>query len=220
MSHARIVVIDRSTTENHAALERWVAAIDAQVRYHVCPAWSTHRVPVELGEVVLDGDWPVYLLDNADVAGALGYHDVDPHGNPYGRVFTKTTRADGLTVSSVISHEVIEAVVDPHVNMWAENPHDGKLYALEACDPVESDNYIYRGVEVSNFVWPEYFELPTSAVRFDERKKLRAPFTMSAGGYLIVRAGGRVTQVFADNSRRRKVRGSRTVRRIDGSPSV
>jgi len=65
-----------------------------------------------------------------------------------------TISGEGNSVSVALSHEVIEAFVDPDLNLWAED-EEGTLWAYEACDPVEAGSYQIRiagePVYVSNF---------------------------------------------------------------------
>jgi hypothetical protein len=94
----------------------------------------------------------------------------------------------------VISHEVLEILGDPYITWWADG-NDGRQYALEVCDPVEGDAYVIDGVSVSNFVGPRYFSAGPGP--YDWMRKLSAPFSMSPGGYLIVRSpGGEPSQIF------------------------
>jgi len=48
------------------------------------------------------------LADNADVAGALGYHDQRPGQKPVGFVFVETSLKNGDKPSVTLSHEVLE----------------------------------------------------------------------------------------------------------------
>lgn len=146
-------------------------------------------------ELVPHGAWPIVILDEPDIADALGYHDLDPNGQPYGRVFATPARDAKVSLSSVISHEVVEAIVDPYANLWADTFH-GTSYAFEACDPVESDSYMINGVEVSNFVTRAWFDPNEPVGPFDHMHKLTAPLSMSSGGYLIKMVEGKIANVF------------------------
>ena len=141
------------------------------------------------------------ILDNADQAGDLGYHDETPDGKPYARAFVtpildqggKPLRTD-MSVSACVSHEVCEWFGDPYVNLWAD---DGgrKEYAVELCDPVENDSYEIDHVAVSNFVTKRYFDhLAPKGSRFDYLKKLKKPYSMTPGGYLLIRHGTNVQE--------------------------
>lgn len=136
---------------------------------------------------------PVWLADTIDVPDALGYHDEDENGVPYIRV----ANIAGYKWTATCSHEALELKGDSSANIWALGPN-GSMVAYELCDPVEGDSYDIDGVAVSNFVLPSWFD-PQAAKgsRFDFMGKLTAPFTMSAGGYMIVWSiTGQPTQVF------------------------
>ena len=53
-------------------------------------------------------------------------------------VFVKTTIAAGQKVSVTASHELLEMMIDPGAQLWAQNT-DGKFYAYEMCDAVEDE---------------------------------------------------------------------------------
>jgi hypothetical protein len=129
----------------------------------------------------------------------------------------------------VVSHEVIELFGDIDVNDYDDGPESGHgmCYAHELCDPCEADGYTVKlpddtAVLVSNFVLPAWFDqnAPAGSL-FDFMGTCKAPFTMSAGGYMVVRnAPGSEQQVFGEvappawrlEGKRRP--GSRTARRM------
>jgi hypothetical protein len=130
------------------------------------------------------GSVPLLIVDNPDVANALGYHDVDPRGMPYGRVFVDPVLDNGgsalgdkgdpsLSVSAVLSHEVLEWWYDPACNDWADRGRTS--VAKELCDPVEADWYRIDGVAVSNYVLPAWFNPLDKVGPFDRLGKLTKP---------------------------------------------
>jgi len=225
-----ISIINKSSLPD-ADIALSARAIAKQIRYHVAPAYGQSVVPVIFfahESMSPPGAWPIYVLDTPDQAGALGYHDLDPQGNPYGRVFVAPSQQAGVSISSVLSHEVIEAFCDPDINRWATNINTGQYYAWEACDAVENDSYMItiagpasqggtHHVEVSNFVLPAFYDV-TDHGPYDYLGKLTAPFTMTKGGYMIVAAPSKEKQVFGDRFEWRATikdaPGSRTGRRI------
>lgn len=216
---------------------------------HAAPAGSLDAITVAIEEQLhsLAGRWGSYvwsivddakkagfaivLLDNPDVANALGYHDVGPDGKPYARIFLDPIFSNGgtwtsgsLSVSAVISHEVCELIGDPGANRWA-NAADGTLYALELCDAVESFSYNAKnGVALSDFLCPAFFNpFAPAGSMFDEMRKLTAPFQTGAGGYQIRMVGGKIDQVFGEDypayRAATKVEGSRTHARLNWEPT-
>lgn len=199
-----IALIDKSvkhktTDQTGTAL---AGALAHQLRYHVGPHYKRTSTPVvwygSHPELVPKGAWSIVLLDDPDVAGALGYHDLDPQGNPYGRVFIQPSLDNHVSVSSVLSHEVCEAFIDPFANEWADASH-GVSYAFEACDAVESSSYKIKGIEVSNFVTRMWYDPGSIGDQYDYLNRLSAPFTLESGGYVITMQDGQVGQKFAED---------------------
>lgn len=211
-----IVVTNKSTVVSNTDVSLMSRACAHQVRYDAAPAWGLQPIPVVYmsdESHAPPGSWVIAVMDDPDQAGVLGWHTEDQGDVIYGRVFVKPVLDNGgdaltkpLSVASVLSHEVVEVLCDPHVS-WQSDDGLGRSYALEACDPVESDSYVIPitprgatepvGVTVSNFVLPEWFD-PQGVGPFDHLRKLTKPFTMTSGGYVVVTAEGKTTQRFGE----------------------
>jgi len=123
-------------------------------------------------------------------------------GVRWGRVYTRpildsggTLLGLGNSVSVTLSHEGIEAFVDPDVNLWSEGARR-TLWSYAACDPVEGSSYGVRSmgqvVGVSNFVLPAWFDIEhRQRERFDFLGELGRPFEVQPDGYAIYRQGTR-----------------------------
>lgn len=175
-----------------AWLSQVASAVAVQLARDVAPAWglAPPRVDTRVYDEIDDvprGAWPIVLLQNADVAGYLGYHGETELGEIYARVFTRgLALAD---VSRTISHEVIEALIDPSCNRWVDGP-DGLVYALEVADPVEADGYpIGLGevvVHVSDFVLPAWFDPTTPGdAPTDHLGLLKGAWQVRPGGHTL-----------------------------------
>lgn len=166
------------------------------------PVWG---YPVRLYNTAAPqkSDWQFIYLDDADAANALGYHDLTKSGQPISKVFVKTTIADGQLVSVTACHELFEMVIDPIANLWAE-AKDGTEYAYEMCDPVEEDTFLVDGITMSNFVHPSWFEpfAHPKGTKFDHLGRLTKPFSMTKGGYVIIKKNGKVNEVFGSTAKR------------------
>src|SRR5262249_10026263 len=83
----------------------------------------------------------------------------------------------GDLVSVTLSHEILEMLGDPDINLMIQKGPRG--YAYEVCDAVEDDSlgYDINGVRVSDFVYPQYFETfwKKGATKFDHLGHLSAP---------------------------------------------
>ena len=191
-----INIVDQSTLLNDTDFTAMVEAVKIQFEQHVAPLWmkGPWRIVVNQPETV---GFPIVILDDPDQAGMLGYHTKSPGGKVWGRVFVKAVfglKGQMLTgpksVSAILSHEVIEAFCNSNVNLWAKT-NDGRMIAYEIADPVENDWYDIqvsdgRSVSVSNFVLPAWFDpYAPSDAQFDYLKKVKKPFVMSKGGYVV-----------------------------------
>jgi len=224
----KIAVVNKSTVVTDEQVALWTRACAQQLCEHVAVAWERQSPTVEFsGEPVTDGALEMYVMDDADQPGALGYHDNDPKGRPRGFVFAKTTLADGETVSVTLSHELGEMFIDPSCTIWHQTP-DGNFRALELCDAVEEDYYLIAmngaDVKVSNFLLPAYFQDQSDGSPTDYMGKLggKAAPAMTRGGYCIeIDSKGSATQQYAlswqdmgeRKARRKSRRQSRTGRR-------
>ncbi|HXR36715.1 MAG TPA: hypothetical protein VN754_12230 [Candidatus Binataceae bacterium] len=160
--------------------------------------------------------WWLVLLANADVAGALGYHDLTPAGLPIGKCFVNTSLQDGVSWQSCASHEFCEMLGDPWINLAADPGNGSLLNAYELCDAVEQDSYkASNGVELSNFVTPRWF-ITGAKGPYDHLGLCKTPGELRPGGYMSQYTGGAWNQVYgAKGARdfRRPERGSRVERR-------
>lgn len=204
-----VAVQNHSSRVSDADVSVMVRAVAHQVRYDVAPAWGAKTMAVVFlpkGAAVPAGSYVIGVYDDADQANALGYHSEEADGVVYGKVFVSPVLDNGgtvlvgeLSVSAVLSHEVLETYLDPHVQLWASDGGDG-LYAYEVCDAVEDGAYVVqvgsKRVAVSNFVLPAYFDVQTPAGdQVDYLRQLNNPFALSKGGYAVKITLGKSTKV-------------------------
>jgi hypothetical protein len=138
--------------------------------------------------------WQLVILDDADMADALGYHETTPAGQPLGKVFARTVADAGLSWTVTASHEWVEMLVDANALLGADLGN-GTWVAFEVADPVEADVYGYTidGVKVSDFVTPAWF-VPDAPGPYDWTKHCKRPLTLLPGGYVAVQRNGQWTQ--------------------------
>ncbi len=199
----RIACFNRSTAALGVDFGDLIAAMQEYVDKHVAPIWAT---PAKLfkSSGFVAGAWAMVFLDDADAPGALAYHDLTPDGLPQSKVFVKTTLANGDLVSVSASHELVEMLVDPAINMMTTGPDPKAVYAYESADPVEALSFNVRGIPMSDFITPAYFEVfrKPRSVRFDYMNKVKRPFEILAGGYQIVFKNGKWSQVFGSQTKK------------------
>jgi hypothetical protein len=149
-----------------------VRAINRQIKDDFEPYWSLgaqlrlegRSGPQPTKQTLPDmrGDAVLYLWDKSDIPGALGYHDRNNSGIPFGFVFLDIIEKFGESWTVTLSHEALEAILDPEVNLLVQGPHPAQpnrdvFHWYEACDAVQAETYKIDGIEVSNFVLPLYF---------------------------------------------------------------
>jgi hypothetical protein len=98
--------------------DKLTAALQKCYDQHFLPVWG---YPVKLynTKTAKPSDWQFVYFDDADEAGALGYHDLTKDGQPVSKIFVKTTLADNQLVSVTAAHELFEMVIDPIANAIA-----------------------------------------------------------------------------------------------------
>jgi hypothetical protein len=191
-----VAIINESTAISDAQVAACVYALQIQTKYDFYPIWGiassiyfakpTQKIPA--------GHYQLILLDDADQAGALGYHDLTPTGDPLGKVFVKTTMSVGENWTVTTSHELLEMLVDPYINLTVflqQSNTTGRLLPYEVCDAVQGPKCTYKiasagNIEVSNFVTPAWFEdfRAPNSTKFDFKSVLTQPFQLYSGGYV------------------------------------
>ena len=184
-----------------------IRAINRQIKEDFEPYWSlgaTLRLEGRSGKQPdvqdpsdMRGDAIIYMWNKADIPGALGYHDRNFSGIPFGFVFTQLSREIGESWSVTLSHEALELIADPEVNLLVMGPHPNPnergrevFHWYEMSDAVQAETYEIDGIQVSNFVLPLYF---TGSDEFEGRNDFlgRAhngqtlkSFGINPGGYV------------------------------------
>jgi hypothetical protein len=193
----RISIINESTVVSDTEVDAATKALQIQVTRDFAPVWGVDAqlTFVPTGKAPVKETWWLTVLDNSDQAGALGYHDLTPEGLPLGKAFAASDLQYGLKWTVTASHELLEMLGDPNINLAAtqEPGRNGAvmtLYAYEVCDACESDDFGYDidGVTVSDFVYPAWFESfrASGSTEFDYRGKIKDPFELLRGGYISV----------------------------------
>jgi hypothetical protein len=196
-----ITIVNQSTALTDAEVQAVIPAITTFANRDVCPAWGLDPVAIMFagtGSVIDPAAWPIYIMDTADISGALGYH-LDTAGRVSGKVFAGDCLRDGVSWTVDLTHELCEMMIDPTCDTLI-TLSDGRQTVREGADPVEDDScgYGISGVLVSDFALPAYF---TGALGpWDFQKKLTSWVpTLASGGYISLLSPGATqwTQVFA-----------------------
>jgi len=196
-----IVIVNHSDNVTRARLSLAVRAIQKQVDRDFFSVWGW-RAKLSLRTKVSKGLMSV-VLRNRDRSGSgdEGYH-VDDDGIPSAVVFTHGNGGHDQEVFATLSHEVLEMIADPALNLYASayRTFRGRRHrafvGIEVCDPVQDCLYEIDGIQVSDFVVPEWFESERKAgsLKFSFKGNVSAPLQHAKGGYMDVVIKGRLSQ--------------------------
>ena len=175
-----ISVVNRSRTVSDADIKRNLHALQKQITRDFEPAWGWGA---NLRFDARKFDMKMVIKEHAK-GGDLGFHIEG--GKPVGYVYAKDDLEAEGEYTSTLSHELLEMIADPNVNLYAAGPFRFKgrrgvgFFALEV-------------VRVQDFVLPEWFEEyhKKGSMKMDHMRVLDAPFTLAEGGYTDVFSKGR-----------------------------
>src|SRR6516164_3900229 len=197
-----IAILNQSTLVSNPDAMKMTQAVATQVRLDAAPLWD--RSPAAVVFYTDPGAVPatahgIAIVDTIQnqPQGVLGFHTEDQGGKLWGVVAAKPELDNGAqvttgdwSVSSVLSHEVLEMFVDPNCNLWA-NDGKGSAYNVEVCDPVEAPTYTVNDISVCNLVTPAWFDpLAPAGAQFDQLGHLSAAFSILKSGYVVYESTG------------------------------
>lgn len=191
---SQIGIQNLSTAVSDADVSKAVAALQIQLDRDWQPAWGTTATLTYYSKTqpVPLTSWVIYVMDTSDISGALGYHDETTASRPYGKIFVKDAIKYGYNWTVTLSHELLEMMADPFVNLTVfrqTSATGGRLYAYESCDAVENDRYGYRinNILVSDFQYPAWFDAtPRAGSKFDHMAHCTTSYQILPGGYMPV----------------------------------
>lgn len=191
-----ISVVNECTKITDAEVQQWIAAQQIQLDRDFAPIWygitaTLHFFDKNANQPFPADHWALVLLDNSDQAGALGYHDLTQNGMPIAKVFAGDDIKYGLKWQVTASHETLEMLIDPNINLTVFVPTQtgGDIFAYEVADAPEDDQFAYdiNGISVSDFVTPDWFNIYAPAgSKFDFCGHISQPFEILSGGYIGV----------------------------------
>jgi hypothetical protein len=181
MAAPAVALVNRSSAPLGPACVAHVArALQTQVDRDFGPAWGALARVTASAEGVPPGAWPMYLVDSPDAG--YGIH-LDDGGTP----FAEVGAGEGWTLAA--SHLLLEMIADPRGDRLVDGPATGSYlthrrvkYLVEVCDPCRAFHSVIDGVEVSDFVTPDYYRTAGTAVDF--LRLLRRPLEVRPGGSL------------------------------------
>ena len=194
-----LVVTDKS----HVTREKADRALPALQNYlnRVCQAWHCSGSMYVTDEVPPAGsrDWYIILTDESPCIACWGFHDIV---KSVPMAYITTEGLDGqITWTEIVSHELVEMLVDPNVALWAakdmpEGPYSPPptFYALETADPVQGNHFRLNGYWMADFVYRSWFTQHSNGP-YDYQRKLSAPFQLGEHGWAIVFKDGKESTV-------------------------
>ena len=207
-----IAVFNFSTAVTDAQVQVMCAALN-KILPTFCADWALGKYTVGFlskSRVNSTSGMKLFFYDDADAAGALGYHDL-AGAVPYGKVFVRTTmnyggglytsRVTGIpSVATVFAHEIFEMILDPFVNTWWLGTDWSTLWAAEMSDPVQGNRVRVSvngvAVDLSDWILPAWSNPGAVRGPFNHNNTLSAPFTVDNYGYAIKMESGAVSYVF------------------------
>jgi len=185
----QMAVLNESDLITDAQIEPMVAAVQEFVSGTVGPRWdvAVKLTQIPKGRPAPPGMWQMVFLNDTDQAGALGYHERTWQGLYLGKVFVRTTQNLRQSVSRVLSHEIMEALVDPNINRTV--PNGPVPYAIEVGDPLSRDSQGRNvlGQLMSGIALPAYY-YPNHGTQYDLDGHLTGPIPTVAreGGTFLM----------------------------------
>ena len=218
MPNMRISVINHTNGNiKDKKITEAIRAINRQIQEDFDPYWSMGAVlrlegrsedkPDPMHPIDMRGDAIIYVWDKAkedsksleeEAEEAIGYHGQNFMGIPYGFVFIDVAKRLNQDWSIALSHEALELIADPELNLLVQGPDPKEprnlnkyvFHNYEVCDAVSAESYEIDGINVSNFVLPLYF---TGGNEYDGRndflgnihnRKTLESFGVNPGGYI------------------------------------
>jgi len=195
-----VIVVNESTVVSDEQVQQVMKALEMQANQDFAPKWGIDQVRLTFfpkGQPLPSSVWELVFADTSDQAGDLGYHETASNGQPIGFVFCKSDQQYGTSWSVTASHELLEMLADPWINLSAEVDNaDGSitLYAREVSDACEADSLGYNimipsgeQILVSDFVLPTWFEpMNPGKQPTDFKGHISNPLQILSDGYIGV----------------------------------
>lgn len=193
----KVAVVNRSRVISDQQVKKAMPALQKQIHEHFSRYWSVDAdlTFTGLNEAPPVDDWWLVILDETDMAGSLGYTELQEF-RPLAKVFAKDALRYNVSWTVVASQQLMNLLVDPRMNLVVFDQSSvtdkllGTLYAYRVVDPCEGDEYAYEidGTKVSDFIFRAWFgsSTTTSNAKFDFQSKISAPFQVLPGGYATI----------------------------------
>lgn len=196
-----IYVQDNDSADwSRAAVKRDIPAWERAANGYFSKVWRSEKVDIKLlapGQNAPKGSFVARIVKNGPVQGALAYHTVY-RGVPSIVVYAGVGRFYGYSNSVSFTHELFEVLADPNISTINLGWPDPTIYVgqkahhivgignfawiNEVCDPVEAYEYTDHGVQISDWVTPNWFNDQVKGP-IDYLGVLKHPQQVARGGY-------------------------------------
>lgn len=180
----RVTLVDETATVDPGRLAAVAAALQVQLDRDLAPIWGRSATIYPGTRDTLGDAWRLSILSPARMPpGVEGVHL-----NGADAPFALVAMSERWTVTA--SHELLEMLVNPSGQNFVNAPSvepaaKGRRaqYLHEVCDPCQGFSYLIDGVEVSDFVHANFYDI---GGRFpvDQISALAGPLNVPPGGCL------------------------------------
>jgi len=210
-----ISIINRSKTISDTEIKRKLPKLQHQITHHFEPVWGWGA---HLRFNAKNFDMKVIIRDRSR-GDDLGYHFEGR--KPVAVIFAQDDIDAQQEYTSTLSHELLEMIADPYVNLYAVGEfrfHRRKrigFYAFEVCDPVQENYYEIDGERVQDFVFPQWFEQDRKkgSMKMDHMGTVDGPFMLADEGYIDVLSKSRWHSLVGPKGKRKRKRHRLLVRK-------
>jgi hypothetical protein len=185
-----VALVSESDGVEPGELAEVAAAVQKQVLRDFGPLWQAQATVDAFPrlEDVPEGYWRVVVADGLSEF-SIGFHRARD-GQPFAMVLF---REDWHRIAS---HEVLEMLADPSGD-WlvagdSPDPRQGRVeFLVEVCDPCALVTYKVNGLELSDFITPDYHSpVRAAGARYSFTGSVPGPREILPGGYLGWRLPG------------------------------
>lgn len=192
-----IAVVNQSTSLTSSALSTALPNLQSQLTNDFLPVWGIPATLSIPSGSPASTDWQLVILEDFAQANVLGYHEMTLSGMPIAYVFMDNCIANNIPWTVAASHELLEMVADPAINLSVvtdaspyQQPSEIWVYAYEIADPVQDVSLAYsiNGTMVSDFVYPTWFQSFWSpfGTQFSRGNTVMFPFQLQTGGSALI----------------------------------
>jgi hypothetical protein len=178
------IAITNLTSLDDNGIIQYIDDLQYQIDQHCFPFWNTssrlYFIPKDELEHLPIGHWRVAIVNTSgSELHPSGDHTYDQSTDtPFGYIYAEDASYNGVELSIVISHEILEMLVNPKKEFIMV---DKNQYMKEICDPIGDTTYFVNDTEVSNFVTPSWFRIFNNK-QYDYLNLVRYPLGLLEGG--------------------------------------